>query len=370
MPDDIETGDMKLGDDDTLMEKQNAIKEEQAYASFENENNAFDRELAEAVGKISSFEESLVSYLDPEPFMDKEPESKSSIDIKDLCILKNDEKNRKHSNDADGKGLNQLAKPAAFANKFVYVCSEGNCEGIICMGRKIFITHLMSFHDFSEEHSLHIANKQRWRQKDARKRLKGVQPVKCNECNKEFKGIYCHRALRKHRRKHLAPEERALHPEKQGMCTECGKTMNAQSLANHMDVIHGNQEFPCEIEGCGKVFKSLVSLKSHAKFCDTVQNCPECDKTFKRPDTLRTHIRVTHEGRPLEEKECPECGKMIILKYLNQHIAMNHGTEEIPCERCDKIFSSKPALKHHQSTCNNYVKCDECGKVMGKSNLK
>lgn len=47
-------------------------------------------------------------------------------------------------------------------------------------------------------------------------------------------------------------------------------------------------------------------------------------------------------------------------KYLKQHFMKVHATKNIPCSRCDKIFSSSVFKDAHESSCGQQFSCTEC----------
>ena len=72
---------------------------------------------------------------------------------------------------------------------------------------------------------------------------------------------------------------------------------------------------------------------------ENVPTCPHCYKIMRTKFTLRRHVRQVHEDK-----------------------------ERFNCLYCDKTFCSKFSMtyhtkKNHQSSLDNYVDCEQCGKV-------
>ena len=51
---------------------------------------------------------------------------------------------------------------------------------------------------------------------------------------------------------------------------------------------------------------------------------------------------------------CKVCGKEGLIKEIRDHIEVNHVEGiSLPCDYCDKVFSSRQALRHHRSRIHN-----------------
>uniref|UniRef100_A0A182R6X8 C2H2-type domain-containing protein n=1 Tax=Anopheles funestus TaxID=62324 RepID=A0A182R6X8_ANOFN len=92
--------------------------------------------------------------------------------------------------------------------------------------------------------------------------------------------------------------------------------------------------------------------------------CDYCELSFFNTRQLSNHRR----NHRLEE--CPVCKKTVIVRYLKEHIALNHPkTDVLPdkrlykCDQCEKIFHCKTLLIDHQR--NHQTKeCPICKQVI------
>lgn len=59
-------------------------------------------------------------------------------------------------------------------------------------------------------------------------------------------------------------------------------------------------------------------------------------------------------------------------KYFKYHVMMVHNNEQIPCDKCGKLFSRFGLKAHRATTCSDdgMVACEHCGKTMRAHLLK
>ena len=75
--------------------------------------------------------------------------------------------------------------------------------------------------------------------------------------------------------------------------------------------------------------------------------CETCNKEFARPEALRKHVRVAHEGLRFD---CEQCDlKFKSNEGRKKHFIQFHETKkiELKCEHCEKTFSKKQGLSLH-----------------------
>ena len=78
---------------------------------------------------------------------------------------------------------------------------------------------------------------------------------------------------------------------------------------------------------------------------DVTLDCPECEKTFGNPHSLRDHIRYKHIGIKFD---CHLCDYKATKKFsLKFHIQTMHFGMMFPCNYCSYKNGKKPRLEQH-----------------------
>ncbi|XP_073750418.1 transcription factor IIIA [Callorhinus ursinus] len=142
--------------------------------------------------------------------------------------------------------------------------------------------------------------------------------------------------------------------EKLFVCTAsgCDQKFNTKSnLKKHFERKHENQQkqYVCTFEGCKKAFKKHQQLRIHQ--CqhtnEPLFKCAHegCGKHFTSPSRLKRHSKV-HKGY-MCQKECSFVAKT--WTELLKHVRETHK-EDIKCEVCQKTFKRKDYLKQHMKT--------------------
>lgn len=152
-------------------------------------------------------------------------------------------------------------------------------------------------------------------------------------------------------------------------CQECDKRMaSRKSLKRHVAVYHKllDQTLVCDINGCGKEFRSELSFKVHRNYhlADRPYACDHqnCDFRAVNHCLLRQHIdRVHAKHRPFK-CDVEGCSKSYPSQYsLNEHM-LSHGSErnfKCDIEGCGKDFKSWSNLRSHQYLHRDeYLPCD------------
>ena len=94
----------------------------------------------------------------------------------------------------------------------------------------------------------------------------------------------------------------------------------------------------------------------------TALKCKQCGAVYKKPWTLKAHIKKKHESQPISLK-CGQCEEMFTTqKNLNAHIKLLHPILFV-CVVRKEVFFDGASLAAHNRTHPKVFTCDECTEV-------
>ncbi|KFB44560.1 AGAP005480-PA-like protein [Anopheles sinensis] len=200
------------------------------------------------------------------------------------------------------------------------------------------------------------------KQTEDNKRILEFFKFECELCSKSLENLAC---LQVHYRRHHGTK---------GYIRCCDKVFYRRfQLLDHIAAHEGT--IKCAI--CQKSYKSsrylgLHMMKSHSREEDRPFKCDKCHQSFHKE-----HLLKAHQANHLSEK-CPICEKVVSSKYaLKTHVSRMHGSDRNQiCDVCGKEFRTKPAMERH---INEHLGVDVVQKVQchvcqrwfhGKYNLR
>ncbi|KAL9036323.1 MAG: hypothetical protein Q9214_006189, partial [Letrouitia sp. 1 TL-2023] len=188
-----------------------------------------------------------------------------------------------------------------------------------------------------------------------------IQERQCSVCKRYFQS----KRLKRHRK--------TQHPK----CPVCRQRFESRCIL-HM---HQKAAVHCYCQLCNSIFAKMaqhlkhvrkVSHKENFHCCDCkreyvdqvslTKHCCVCDRVFRTPDGLRTHLSSkTHatlakessfQSNPQLRHKCVQCDKAFeTWKALNSHTKSSHKPRRtIPCPigtKCQKKFATPSALIDH-----------------------
>ncbi|XP_033165290.1 zinc finger protein 2 isoform X1 [Drosophila mauritiana] len=113
----------------------------------------------------------------------------------------------------------------------------------------------------------------------------------------------------------------------------------------------------------GGAAENVPPAKRRARKIQSLE-CPKCEKVFKTPYNLKTHM-VRHTGE--KNFPCTFCDKRFVTKYLVRlHERVRHmGEQPFKCNFCSKTFFTSSAKSRHERI--RHIRdlsyqCDQCTK--------
>lgn len=191
------------------------------------------------------------------------------------------------------------------------------------------------------------------------------QNFKCQNCKRGFASEYL---LERHMSKH-----HELKSTQQLMCTLCGKIYaNHISLNAHMDAIHNQCRFQCEI--CEKSYSFKSALYKHrqlAHFTGKTQSCPQCPYMAATKREIQLHLKNQHDLNKniVSDFYCPACNRYFSNgSTLKRHLHSVHDQDALfrkdnKCVICFEPLSNNYVSEKHfaQVHLNGKIKMRKCG---------
>lgn len=156
-------------------------------------------------------------------------------------------------------------------------------------------------------------------------------------------------SLKRHMVNHRVKRERdsgAASPVKRHVCGECGKACTTKgSLKEHL-ILHSDDR-PMQCSHCPKTFKNQQRLRIHEDtHTDTAYICPLCGLQLNTKRTLTMHMVVHSE---VKKFKCEYCGKEYKrAKALKAHLVIHTGLRPYTCPFCSKTFANGSNCRTHK----------------------
>ena len=144
-----------------------------------------------------------------------------------------------------------------------------------------------------------------------------------------------------------------------------------KSLTHHYHNNNEEKTYVCGYKDCEKSFSRLSSLKSHARIHNGKKPyvCKDCGKRFAFSKKLTVHYR-THTGQKTFVCGYKDCGKGFTESYLlTKHNRTHYINKTFICKNCEKSFTCSQNLAKHYCihTKDKPYICKDCGKRFARS---
>ena len=173
----------------------------------------------------------------------------------------------------------------------------------------------------------------------------------CKICSLTYRSFTC---LRRHHYK--------IHQDKLFACKLCTFTSQTdETLQKHILQDHSGVQYFCV--HCPLSYKKVYLRNLHEKRShgQKTEKCKECDKTFSDIGYMNAHIKSVHQKE--KDKICPHCGEAFFyVESFKIHVLRHTNNRQFPCEVCGKYFLSQRDVQSHMGSHTLPYKCDKCEK--------
>ncbi|XP_065336244.1 transcription factor IIIA-like [Cloeon dipterum] len=161
----------------------------------------------------------------------------------------------------------------------------------------------------------------------------------CASCGSRFK---THKAIKDHWHTHLG-----LTPYS---CKFCPRVFSCVRLLKK-HVWHHNV-FKCNTSNCPDWILGKENFRLHKQQCHSIGyvTCHYCNRQFERKCHLSRHIKYKHFPRIPVFLKCTHCDRVYNHKRnLDMHIKIKHKLLRIPCQLCEKTYTTNQRLAKHMA---------------------
>ena len=184
-----------------------------------------------------------------------------------------------------------------------------------------------------------------------------ANPIKCDKCEKIFRGPRNLDKLKRHMIRHSDFLE--------FVCSHCPKQFKAKiSLINHTKRHQEIYDYPCD--QCDKKFVTIGILGTHktqAHSTEELYSCDHCGNSYKTKGNLVRHATIHTGGKFLKCRK--GCENTFRLHDTRTNQERTHNEEkEFGCKFCSKMFRQEISLSIHikrHKGIKNHI-CVTCGR--------
>lgn len=254
-----------------------------------------------------------------------------------------------------------------------FICQSCN---ISFKAKRYYLQHLKSFHtdafkkikcNYCDQIFTHRCQKLR--------HIRKIHP-EVFEDDSRTSGNFCEICSKAFKTEKFLQIHNSMHHKTQTFeCPICNKLFTFKhSLDRHMNAVHEDKrDFKCEVENCERAFRSKYELNQHRnKIHQEMKNfeqisCDVCDKICSSRKNLYAHKKYVHEGIRWGSGEfkCKFCLEVFDSKYKkSKHWYQVHWNGELKfrtCHYCNADFQLHDEFKNHIETHSEIFVCKTCG---------